>query len=43
MWKITLLLGAERMSEAQCSSPSAPGGNHLPNVDVLAPAGEKTN
>lgn len=28
----TLPLGAERMSEAQCSSPSAPGGNPLPNA-----------
>jgi hypothetical protein len=29
--KKTLLLGAERMSEAQRSSPSTPGGNPLPN------------
>ena len=28
----TLLLGVERMSEAQRSSPSAPGGNPPPNV-----------
>ena len=32
----TLLLGAERMSEAQRSSPSAPGGDHLLNDQVEA-------
>lgn len=35
-----LPLGVERMSEAQCSSPSAPGGNPLPNVKVVAPPSE---
>jgi hypothetical protein len=30
----TLPLGVERMSEAQCSSPSAPGGNSLPNTQL---------
>lgn len=38
-----LPLGAERMSEAQCSSPSAPGGNPLPNAKSAGTdASEKT-